>query len=109
MRIDTSSVWFIIAIFVIQIIANVIISHMIKKKLEERDRKQAEKEQARVEYENVVLDVTNANAKLSYALAMAIKRGSPNGEVEAGISAYNEAMQKQTQFLQKQAIYRIAS
>lgn len=109
MKIDTGSVWFIVAIFVAQIIANVIISHMIKKKLEERDRKQAEKEQARVEYENVVLDVTNANAKLSYALAMAIKRGSPNGEVEAGISAYNEAMNKQTKFLQKQAIYRIAS
>lgn len=109
MKIDTNAIWFVICIFVLQIVANVIISHMIKKKLEERDKKQAEKEQARVEYENVVLDVTNANAKLSYALAMAIKRGSPNGEVEAGISAYNDAMNKQTKFLQKQAIYSIAN
>ena len=102
--------WYVIAgIFLLQLIANVVITHILKKKLDERDRKQAEKEQARVEYENVVLDVTNANAKLSYALAMAIKRGSPNGEVEVGIDAYKEAMNKQTKFLQKQAIYRIAS
>lgn len=103
-------VWYVaIGIFLLQLIANVVITHVLKKNLDERDRKQAEKEQARVEYENVVLDVTNANAKLSYALAMAIKRGSPNGEVEAGISAYNDAMNKQTKFLQKQAIYSIAN
>lgn len=105
-----SDVWYVaIGIFLLQLVANVVITHVLKKHLDERDRKQAEKEQARVDYENVVLDVTNANAKLSYALAMAIKRGSPNGEVEAGIKAYDEAMEKQTKFLQKQAIYRIAT
>lgn len=106
---DTNTWYVIVGMFLLQLVATVVITHIIKKKLDERDKKQAEKEQARVEYENVVLDVTNANAKLSYALAMAIKRGSPNGEVEAGISAYNDAMNKQTKFLQKQAIYSIAN
>ena len=33
-----------------------------------------------------------ATAKLSYAVAMAWKRGEPNGEVEDGIEQYREAM-----------------
>lgn len=95
------------AVFVIQLIATIIITHFVNKKLKERDDRQDKKEKARVDYENVSLEVNLASAKLSYALAMAIKRGSPNGEVEAGITAYNEAMQKLQTFLRDQALYSI--
>lgn len=107
MQINTSSIWWIALVFVIQIVANVVISNRLNKKIEERDKKQEEIEKARLEYEVIMLEVTDASAKLSYALAMAIKRGSPNGEVEAGIEAYNKAMNNKNQFLQTQALYRI--
>ena len=102
------SVWYIaVALFLLQLIATTIITYYLKRWLEKRDKRQDKKEEARLEYENVQLEVTNASAKLSYALAMAIKRGSPNGEVESGIDAYNTAMEKQSKFLQKQTLYSI--
>lgn len=108
MMIDTNTWWWLVLIFVVQVVANILISHNVNKKLKERDAKQEEIEKARLEYEVIMLEVTDASAKLSYALAMAIKRGSPNGEVEAGIDAYQKAMTNKTQFLQTQALYRIA-
>ena len=47
---------------------------------------------ARLEAENVQVSLLVASAKLSYALAMAAKRGAPNGEVEDGVEQYREAM-----------------
>lgn len=110
MRLDKS--WIVglltgAAVFVIQLVATLVITHLVNKKLKERDDKQDKKEKARVNYENVSLEVNIASAKLSYALAMAWKRGQPNGEVEAGITAYNEAMQKLQTFLRDQALYSI--
>lgn len=108
MQIDLNA-WYVIAfLFILQIIVTVLVTHNLNKKLQKRDQKQDEIESARIEYEQIMLEVTDASAKLSYALAMAIKRGSPNGEVEAGIEAYNGAMKNKNQFLQKQALYRIS-
>lgn len=95
------------AVFVIQLVATLVITHFVNKKLKERDDKQDRKEKARVNYESVSLEVNLASAKLSYALAMAWKRGEPNGEVEAGVAAYNEAMQKLQIFLRDQTLYSI--
>lgn len=108
MTIDQNVWWVAGFLFVLEIVVNVVITNRLNKKLKERDEKQEQIEKARLEYELTVLDVVNASAKLSYALAMAIKRGSPNGEVEAGIDAYNSAMQKEEKFLKEQALYRIA-
>ncbi|MBO5969673.1 MAG: hypothetical protein J6S14_14360 [Clostridia bacterium] len=47
----------------------------------------------------LALEMNMANAKLSYAVAMAVKRGKPNGEVEEGIAAYEAARKKYLQFL----------
>ena len=94
-------------VFVVQIVANILISHYLKKHLEKRDKEQDAKEKAKIDYDQVSLEVNIASAKLSYALAMAIKRGSPNGEVEAGIAAYSEAMEKLQGFLRNQALYSI--
>lgn len=95
------------AVFIIQLVATLVITHFVNKKLKERDDKQDRKEKARVNYESVSLEVNLASAKLSYALAMAWKRGEPNGEVEAGVAAYNEAMQKLQTFLRDQTLYSI--
>jgi NADH:ubiquinone oxidoreductase subunit 3 (subunit A) len=109
LKIDFSAWYVVVVLFLLQLIVTTVLTYFLNKKLKERDKKQEEKDEARLEYEQVMLGVTDASAKLSYALAMAIKRGSPNGEVEAGIDAYNEAMKEKDQFLQRQALYRIAS
>lgn len=50
------------------------------------------------------LELNMANSKLSYAVAMAIKRGKANGEVEDAILAYEAAKKKYYNFLNLQAI-----
>lgn len=49
------------------------------------------------------MELQMATAKLSYAVAMALKRGSPNGEVEDGVEAYEAARKKYLAFLNEQA------
>lgn len=50
------------------------------------------------------LDLTFATAQLSYASAMALKRGHPNGEVEQGISAYEVALAAYRKFEREQVV-----
>lgn len=52
----------------------------------------------------LLLDMQMATAKLSYACAMALKRGTANGEVEDGVAAYEEAKTRYTKFLNQQAV-----
>ena len=47
-----------------------------------------------------------ATAELSYAITMAIKRGSPNGEVEVAVKRYNKAMEKFREF-EREQLYQI--
>lgn len=47
------------------------------------------------------LELIMATAKLSYAVAMAIQRGKPNGEVEDGIEAYKKAKKRYDAFLKE--------
>ena len=58
----------------------------------------ARSREERIEAEKVQVSLLLATAKLSYALAMAAKRGTPNGEVEEGIEQYKEAMKAFKQF-----------
>lgn len=46
-----------------------------------------------------------ATAELSYAQVMALKRGSPNGEVEVALDRYNKAMEKFRDFERQQLGY----
>lgn len=62
------------------------------RKQKKRDAATREREAARLDAENVQVSLLVATAKLSYALAVAVKRGAPNGEVEDGIEQYKEAM-----------------
>ena len=69
-----------------------IIMALFNRKQSTRDEAARERETQRSESEGVQLALLVATAKLSYAVAMAWKRGEPNGEVEDGIEQYREAM-----------------
>ena len=67
-----------------------------------REAKREEAERIRQKSEKIKLDLLLATAKLSYAVAMAIKRGKPNGEVEEGIKVYEEALENLKEFEREQ-------
>lgn len=72
-----------------------------------REKAIDDRAEARKKENLLALDLQMATAKLAYAVAMAIKRGTPNGEVEEGIEAYEEAKKKYLHFLDEQAIERL--
>ena len=57
-----------------------------------------ERESQRLKSESLRISLLLAAAKLSYATAMAIKRGHANGEVEVGVDAYKKAMRDFKEF-----------
>lgn len=67
-----------------------------------RDEKEEGRAKARRTAERLSLDLQMATAKLAYAVAMAVKRGKPNGEVEEGIEAYEAALEKYREFEREQ-------
>lgn len=80
-----------------------IIAYYLQRAQKRRDMKTDEHAAARKKEFLLALDLNMANAKLSYACAMAIKRGEPNGEVEEGVEAYEEAKAAYYHFLNEQA------
>lgn len=67
-----------------------------------RDKSQQEVEKARERESLLNINLTFATAQLSYAVAMAVKRGSPNGEVEEGVRAYEKALAEYREFEREQ-------
>lgn len=67
-----------------------------------RDKKRAQAmqriEDNRLKSERLRISLLLAAAKLSYATAMAMKRGHANGEVEAGVEQYQKAMRDFKEF-----------
>lgn len=61
-----------------------------------------QREKERIESERLRISLLVATAQLSYAVAMAKKRGSVNGEMEAGIAQYEKAMESFRSFEQEQ-------
>lgn len=53
---------------------------------------------------SLMLELQMATAKQSYAVACAVERGTPNGEVEEGIEVYETAKKKYMGFLHEQTI-----
>lgn len=68
----------------------------------QRESESARKETERVKGEELRLDLLLATAQLSYAVTMALKRGSTNGEVEPAVEQYNKAMVKFRKFEREQ-------
>ena len=80
-----------------------IIGLYIQRRQKKRDKAVEKQEEARERESLLNLDLTMAGAKLSYACAMAMKRGEPNGEVEEGVEAYETAKTAYYRFLNEQA------
>lgn len=78
-----------------------IVMAVFNKKQSKRDAESKERDELRLEGENVRLNLLLSANKLSYAVAMAIKRGEPNGEVEEGIEQYKKAMEEFKTFERK--------
>ena len=74
----------------------------LQRKQNRTDEKRDKLEEAKRKESLLELEMLMASAKLSYAVAMAIKRGTPNGEVEEGVKAYNEAHDHYTTFIETQ-------
>ena len=71
------------------------------------DKKVLARAEARQRESLLALEMQMATAKLAYALAMAVKRGAPNGEVEEGVQAYESAKAKYFAFLNEEAFEHI--
>ena len=72
------------------------------RKQKSRDDHAQQREQERVESERLRISLLSATAQLSYAVTMALKRGSTNGEVEPAVEQYEKAMREFRAFEQKQ-------
>ena len=67
-----------------------------------RTERYEQQEQERIQSEQVKISLLVATAQLSYAVAMAYKRGAPNGEMETAIQQYAEAMDRFRTFERQQ-------
>ena len=76
----------------------------LKRAQEKRDTAAGGHAAAQKQAELLQLEMIWANNKLSYACAMALKRGHANGEGEDALLAYNAAREKYSAFLREQAI-----
>ena len=74
----------------------------IQRSQKKRDKKTDERAKTRERESYVTLELELAAAKLSYATAMAIKRGKPNGEIEDGIEQYEKALEAFEKFEHEQ-------
>lgn len=74
------------------------------KRQKERDERADEKEQERIKSELLRISLLVATAQLSYAVAMAVKRGKPNGEIEVGVAQYEKSMAEFRQFEREQIV-----
>lgn len=68
------------------------------------EKEMTEKEENRSRGELVKLDLTCATAALTYATAMAVKRGNVNGELETAITNYETAMESFRKFEREQMV-----
>ncbi len=89
---------------VIQTVTVSLIVFFMQRKQKLRDDAAEKRADARKKESLLALDMNMANAKLSYAVAMAVKRGKANGEIEEGVAAYGDAKKRYTDFLNEQAL-----
>ena len=99
--------WTTIILALIQTVLAAIITHSIKKRIDAKAELEHAREAMRQKRDELLLHITMADADLSYAVVAAIKRGSPNGEVERAVEKYNKAMEAYTDFMQSQAIAKL--
>ena len=99
--------WTTIILAVVQTVLAAIITHSIKKRIDAKAELEHTREAMRQKRDELLLHITMADADLSYAVVAAIKRGSPNGEIEKAMDKYHKAMEAYTDFMQSQAIAKL--
>lgn len=80
-----------------------IVSGFLNRKLAKAAQRAEEDEKTRQHETVLILKGVKASGALSYATAMAIKRGHANGEVEKGVEAYEEWEKDIDSFLVEEA------
>ena len=100
--------WTTIILALVQTVLAAIITHSIKKRIDVKAELEHTRETMRQKRDELLLHITMADADLSYAVVAAIKRGSPNGEIEKAVEKYNKAMEAYTDFMQSQAIAKLS-
>lgn len=83
------------------IIVGIVLAYWNRKQ-NKQDTQRKSVEEAAVESDMLRIDLEVATAQLSYAVAMAVKRGHANGEMEVAIERYEKAMEKFRKFERKQ-------
>lgn len=71
---------------------------------EKQDKLAAARATQRAKEARLQLQMINANGQLTVGVAMALKHGHCNGEVEAGLAAVQEANTEYTKFLEEVAL-----
>ena len=71
-----------------------IILQKMSRKSDERYEEEKERAKERAEAAQIQMEMITATAALSYACAMALKRGEANGEVEDGVAQYAMAKKR---------------
>jgi biopolymer transport protein ExbB/TolQ len=94
--------WTIILNIVQTIVAAMIIWYWQRRQTK-KEAIVARRAEIRKEESLLSLEMNMANAKLTYAVAKAYKKGELNGELDEGINAYKEAKDKYLKFLNEQA------
>lgn len=81
-----------------------IILGIMNRKADKRYEEEKERAKERAEAASVQLQMVTASAALSYACAVALKRGETNGEVEDGIAKYALAKKRFDDYLVQTAV-----
>lgn len=99
-----------VAAFLLGLLPSIItgaIAFYMQRAQKKRDARIERHEQNRKKESLLNLEMTMAAAKLSYACAMALKRGQPNGEVEDAVKDYEKSKEAYYHFLNEQAVEHI--
>lgn len=85
-----------------------IVMAAINLRQKKREKEIDARAEARKQESLLSLKLTMATAKMSFAVAMAVKRGHANGEVEDAVADYEAAKAEYVQFLNRQAAERLS-
>lgn len=95
----TSIILALIGIFPSTIAA--VTAYQINRKADHRYEEERRQAVDRAEASKIQLDMITATAALSYACAMALRRGKPNGEVEEAVAEYAIAKKNYLEYINK--------
>lgn len=68
----------------------------------QEDEEKGRRDEERIKIVTTQLSLAVASAQLAYAVAMAYKRGAPNGEMETAVATYEKAIEKFRKFEREQ-------